>query len=346
MGLFRNKNSSEAVQNAINEAIYPSVLGDTSSIIDNPMNNGDSGYMVEMEEGSYPSVVGGNMKSGTYKSLVDGDIVYYNDAVDWFFEVPATTFDTGIEGGKQGTGDLGGDMADWWDIAQSHFFTVQIYGANSLNEATGLHDLHGNPISFASGRGTYANYLPIKSMNFNYTSYDNMNIPMGIFGDLPLLYKKKVTSISFTCYDTDQDIVEKAVHYWEHQCFPGGNYVAYLDDIAATLRYTSFDVCGNMNFYRQLEVIPASSVSVSRSYEENGAKLVNFSVVAVGAQYSSGATGENNKVYYKGKTAEQINEWENRPSGREYINNPKSKYHENYYEGINESGNNLAVNNS
>ena len=346
MGLFRNRNSSQAVQNAINSAIYPSVFGDTSSIIENPMNN-DSAYAGVIEDGAYSSIAAGNgIRTGVYKSQVDNDIVYYNDAVDWFFDASVHTNALGVEG-KNSTADVGGDMADWWDIAQSHFFTVQISGRNSLGEVTGLHDLNGDPISFASGRGTYANYLPVKTMNFNYTSYDNMSIPMGIFGDLPLLHRKKVSSISFSCYDTDQDIVEKALHYWEHQCFPGGNYVAYLDDIAATLRYTSYDVCGNMNFYRQLEVIPASSVSVSRSYEENGAKMLNFSVVAVGAQYSSGATGENNKVYYKGRTHEQINEWENRPSGREYIDNPNSKYHEQYYEGISGTGTNaLRINNA
>ena len=180
-------------------------------------------------------------------------------------------------------------------------------------------------------------------MNFNYTSYDHMNIPMGIFGDFPLLYKKKVTTISFTCYDTDQDIVEKALNYWEQQCFPGGNYVAYLEDITSVLQYTSFDVCGNMNFYRKLNVIPASSVSVSRSYEENGAKMLNFSVVAVGAQSSSGATGENRTPYYKGKIPEQIDEWPNRPAGPKYVNDPSSKYYEDYYTGVQESGGSMGI---
>ena len=109
-----------------------------------------------------------------------------------------------------------------------------------------------------------------------------MNIPFGIFGDFPLLHKKKVTSVSFSCYDIDDDRIEQALKYWEQQCFPSDSYVAFLDEVKATLTYTSYDTKGKKNYIRTLDVIPASSVSVSRDYESNGAKLLNFSVVAVG----------------------------------------------------------------
>ena len=288
MGLFRTKNSSPEVQKATSNVIYPSTFGDTTV-------------------GPAPVV-----RTNT-KAVTEGEITYLGNAVDGLIlQSGMAVNDTPS---KMST-DAGGDIIDWWDIAQSHFFTVQIFGKNSLGRSTGIHLLNGDPIMFSSGEGTYTNYIPIKSMNFNYTSYDNMNIPMGIFGDLPLLHRKKVTSITFSCYDTDQDIIEKALNYWEHQCFPGGNYVSYLADVVARLTYTSYDVCGNMNFQRILEVIPASSVSVSRSYEENAAKMLNFSVVAVGAAYSNGAGGEHNKVYYEGEVYGRINEWENREQGR------------------------------
>lgn len=225
------------------------------------------------------------LRSSTEASVTDGELTYYGDSTKAFnlsaeksYSPPTNT-------------DAGGDMMDWWDIAQSHFFTVQIY--SSKNNGVGLHDENGLAFNFASGEGTYKNYIPIKSMNFNYTTYDNMNIPFGIFGDFPLLHKKKVTSISFTCYDIDQDAIEKALRYWEQQCFPKGMYAAYLSDVAAELKYTSYDVKGRVNFTKILEVIPASSVSVSRSYEENAAKLLNFSVVAVGAPGAAATTGES-----------------------------------------------------
>ena len=171
-----------------------------------------------------------------------------------------------------------GDPLDNWDIAQSHFFTVQI---------SQLLDKNGKTFSFASGHGTYKDYVPIKSMNLTYTSYSNMNIPFGIFGDLPILHRKNVSTISFSCYDIDQDPIEMALRAWENRCFPEGRYVAYLDDIKATFKYRSYDVTGKMNFEKVFLVIPASTVSVSRSYEENSAKLLNFSLAVVGAPGAS-----------------------------------------------------------
>lgn len=221
--------------------------------------------------------------SATVIPVVKGELTYSANAAQ-VFELQAQK--TNRDAAKTTTG---GDPIDYWDIAQSHFFTVQIYSSKT---GAGLHDINGKPFNFASGRGTYSNYIPVKSMNFNYTSYDNMNIPFGIFGDFPLLHRKKVTSISFSCYDIDQDAIEKALKFWEQQCFPQGKYVAYLEDIVAELKYTSYDVKGRPNFTRVLDVIPAQSVSVSRSYEENAAKLLNFSVVAVGAPGASASSGD------------------------------------------------------
>lgn len=240
-----------------------------------------------------------NNDINTTRSFRDGEIVYS--------ERSAFLLKTGIEqvagmdrnnsgngGGlnyEGGSGMAKSDLAplEYWDIAQSHFFTVEI--SNNVTGA-GLHDGAGVPFRFASGKGTYKNYVPLKTMNFNYTSYENMSIPFGIFGDFPLLHRKKVTTISFSCYDIDQDSIEKALRNWEQECFPEGLYVAYMADVTATLKYVSYDVKGKMNFTRYLEVIPASSVSVSRSYEENGAKMLNFSVVAVGSSGANAISGE------------------------------------------------------
>jgi hypothetical protein len=241
-------------------------------------NNGD----VSVSGGFGTSAVGDAIRSAAPVASY-GDLTLFGNAVDLFKPTQKNGGST-----KKST-DAGGDVMDWWDIAQSHFFTVQIF--NDKNGA-GIHDANGTPFNFCSGEGTYKNYIPVKSMNFNYTAYDNMSIPLGIFGDFPLLHRKKVTSISFSCYDIDQDAIEKAVKYWEQQCFPKGLYVAYLEDIAAKLSYTSYDVKGRENFTRILYVIPAGSVSVNRSYEENAAKMVNFSVVAVGSPGASATAGD------------------------------------------------------
>lgn len=217
--------------------------------------------------------------------MSQGDITYYGDAAE--LVKPADKY-----GSSPSYKSSNGNPLDFWDISQSHFFTVQIYTPASekpgYGKATGLHDRNGKPFMFASGEGTYKDYLPIKTMNFSYTSYDNMTIPLAVLGDFPLLHRKKVTTINFSCYDMDQDVIETALRYWEQQCFPGDKYVEYLDNAKATLKYTSYDVTGKWNFVRVLDVIPTGAVTVSRSYEENGAKLLNFSVMAVGYPGMSG----------------------------------------------------------
>ena len=207
----------------------------------------------------------GNSDVMNRASVMDGNINYTGEAAKMFALQESYTYIP--------TSAMKGDGLDNWDIAQSHFFTVQI---------SQLLDRNGKMFQFASGQGTYKDYVPIKSMNLTYTSYENMSVPFNIFGNLPLLHRKSVSTISFSCYDIDQDVIEMALRAWENRCFPEGRYVAYLDDIKATFKYRSYDVTGKMNFEKDFLVIPASSVSVSRSYEENGAKMLNFSLAVVG----------------------------------------------------------------
>ena len=217
--------------------------------------------------------------------VTQGQITYRGDAALLAGGGSANGTASGVNNGRGGTTTANTiiDQKVAWDIAQSHFFTVQIYSPSNkyYPHPTGLHDKQGKAFAFASGHGVWENYIPIKSMSFNYVSYDNMSIPVNILGDFPLLNKKRVTVINFSCYDMDDDRIELALKYWEDQCFPG-SYVEYLDNIKAKLTYTSYDVTGRKNFIREIEVIPSGTVSVSRAYDENAAKILNFSVIAVG----------------------------------------------------------------
>lgn len=228
-------------------------------------------------------------------SVTKGPITYYGDAA----QLANGTMKGTDKGGYTKANNLV-DQIFSWDIAQSHFFTVQIYSPRNpyYPYPTGLHDKQGKPFSFCSGQGTWQNYIPIRSMNLNYTSYDNMTLPLHILGDFPLLHRKKVTAVQFSCYDLDDDRIEKALRAWENQCFPG-SCVEYLDNIKAQFTYNSYDVTGKKNFSITFDVIPSGTVSVGRSYEENNAKFLNFSIVAVGAPGVSanmGASGGKGNV--------------------------------------------------
>ena len=112
MGLFRTKNSSPEVQKAINNAIYPSVFGETSSAVENAINNyANSGGA---SDGAYSSAYNTNtIRSGVIKSYTDGDITYMGDIVDSMtFNVPANYNYT------PKTTDAGGDMMDWWENSE------------------------------------------------------------------------------------------------------------------------------------------------------------------------------------------------------------------------------------
>jgi hypothetical protein len=167
------------------------------------------------------------------------------------------------------------------DIAQSHHYTVWLAGMEGMS---GLQVPH-SPLTRDLG------FLPVKTMNLKYTSYENMSVPVAIFGDFPLLNKKRVSTIDLSCYDYDNNKLEYELRKWEAQCFPKGRFVAYMEDIAREFRYRGYSVEGKLTLEYKVFVIPAGNVSVSRDYSANEAKMVNFSLVVVGDGRTC-ATGE------------------------------------------------------
>ena len=165
------------------------------------------------------------------------------------------------------------------DIAQSHHYTVWLEGMNMSN------------LKVPSSPLTTGGFLPVKNMNLKYTSYENMSIPVAIFGDFPLLNKKRVSTIDLSCYDLDSNKLEYELRQWEAQCFPKGRYVAYMDEIAKRFVYKGYSVEGVNTLTYEVYVIPAGNVTVSRDYTANEAKMVNFSLVVVGDGRTC-ATGE------------------------------------------------------
>ena len=152
------------------------------------------------------------------------------------------------------------------DIAQSHHFTITLEGFTQ----------------YLTPQKTFSKFLPVKSISLVHTSYENMTIPLAIFGDFPLLNRKKLSSISLTCFDLDNNKLEKELLEWEAMCFPKNKFVAYMEDIVREMVYRGYNVKGQQTIERRMFVIPAGGVSVSRDYSANDAKLVNFSLIAVG----------------------------------------------------------------
>ena len=205
----------------------------------------------------------------------DENLVYNLEGVLESFGLDASTFGLSASLGSNNTNsDLDGNSLGSFqqDIAQNRYFTVTV---------SEIKDKNGKPITFHTG-GAFHDFLPVKSMALSYTSYENLSVPLASLAGVPLLSKKRLSIIKLACYDTDDDIIEKAVQRWEQRCFPYGKYVAYMDEVAAEFQYKSYDVKGKLVFVKTLYVIPSDDVSVNRDYDSNAEKLVTFGLAAVG----------------------------------------------------------------
>ena len=197
------------------------------------------------------------------------------------------------------------------DIAQSHHFTIHLDGFSMSK--------------FKLPDGTYSEFLPVKSMNINYVSYENMSIPVSIFGDFPLLNKKRVTTIGLSCFDMDSNLLERELRTWENRCFPKGRFVAYMDDIARKLTYKGYNVKGKQTLDYYWYVIPTGNVTVSRDYSTNDAKLVNFSLVCVG-DGSTCATGNSSGTNGNSTKQEKVDSSQKKEFIPDYQFNPYTNY--------------------
>lgn len=223
-------------------------------------------------DGLYPADPTGN-------ALVSNAINDYTGGSGVNYVNPETTrvFNLSIETTEQPFQEQVSEGIWLMDIAQSHHYTVQLSGMSMS--------------TFKVPSGSFSQFLPVKTMNLKYTSYENMSIPVAIFGDFPLLNKKRVSTIDLSCYDLDSNKLEYELRQWEAQCFPKGRFVAYMDDIARKFTYKGYSVEGKQTLNYEVYVIPAGNVTVSRDYSANEAKMVNFSLVVVGDGRTC-ATGE------------------------------------------------------
>ena len=154
---------------------------------------------------------------------------------------------------------------DLQDISQSHHFKVTL-----------------SKLKLELPSAAFGNFLPVKNISYNEITWDNLSLPVGIFGNFPLMHRRQVGTINLTMYDKDNDHIEKQIRAWEAECFPKGKYVSYLSEICSEFTYSSYTVTGKLNKTITLYVVPTGSYTISRSYEENNAKLLQLSLTVVG----------------------------------------------------------------
>lgn len=202
--------------------------------------------------------------------------------------------------------DKSGELSVWkLDIAQSRYFTIQLRTPDGISSKAHF-------ANYKCPGGKLSDFLPVKNMSLNTCSVDTKTVPVHIFSDFPLIDKRKVGRILLTCYDEDDDHIERAYRRWlEDECFIGTR-VRYLSKMYKELIYTSYDVTGKKNFHKKVFVIPDGSITVDRNYE-NEAKLITISLAIVGEDGASVKTG-------KGSTENTV------PSSRSVIKEDTSEF--------------------
>lgn len=200
------------------------------------------------------------------------------------------------------------------DIAQSHFFTIQIAGmvhpsmkhsynatvttAKATDYLTSVIDSGNKVIAGESDVYTYRElenlktykvhkgyneFLPVKSVNLTESGISTLTLPLGIFSDFPIAHRKKITRLNITIVDTDDDWYEQQLRTWYYQTVPSDlGYVGYMSDIIRELTFTSYNTKGDRNYVRRLFVMLVDDMQINRDYESNSFKEIAFSVAVVG----------------------------------------------------------------
>ena len=234
-----------------------------------------------VSESKYPDYAGGEKSfslSSVANQVVNKVLEGYNgEKVNYINGNPFKAEPTNNNAGQPTKTSVPSSDGGWAiDIAQSHHFTVEIRDASCHKSSS------GNLLSYKTPNNVYSSFLPVKNMSLSYSGYENLNIPLSIFGDFQLLQRKRVETITLTCYDEDTSFLERNLQTWNEECFPQGKYVAYMDDVVKELIYRGYTVDGRESLNVRRFVIPTGQVMVNRDYSENEAKFITFSLACVG----------------------------------------------------------------
>lgn len=157
-------------------------------------------------------------------------------------------------------------------MSQAAYFKVDI-------EKLRAPDMYSNTIL----AGNLQNFLPVKSINYSVTSLEMTTIPVGIFGDMSIVTRKKLSKLNIVLLDNKDCTYEALLRNWYNKCAPDSGYVGYMQDIVDTLHYISYSTSGQPQVPISLEVMPADDMVISRDYDSNELKTISFSVIVVGS---------------------------------------------------------------
>ena len=114
-------------------------------------------------------------------------------------------------------------------------------------------------------------FLPLKQMEYKPVSLEHLKIKAGVFSDLPFFHRRKLGTISCTMLDSSKSLLSQRLFQWFNSCVYTSGYVPYVDEMCRDATYIEYTHDGKIATKYVFAVMPDGDVSVSRTYEGDGA---------------------------------------------------------------------------
>ena len=193
------------------------------------------------------------------------------------------------------------------DVAQSAYFTMLIEGFEygrfytsymsvTTSPNDGRRDTYYNRSNDAFDSGKTLNstnfdnwgrngsiyWMPLKSLSYNQGSIETANISVGAFADLHLPFRKHSPTLSVEMYDARNDFFEMKLREWHNMSVLTEGFVPVLESICKKVQIRSWATNGECNSLTECQCILADDINVTRSYDGNDLKLIQFKLIVVG----------------------------------------------------------------
>ncbi len=133
----------------------------------------------------------------------------------------------------------------------------------------------------AKGNGSIF-WMPLKSLNYTQGSIETASISVGAFADLHLPFRKHSPTFSVEMYDARNDFFEMKLREWHNMSVLTEGFVPVLESICKKVQIRSWATNGECNSLTECQCILADDINVTRSYDGNDLKLIQFKLIVVG----------------------------------------------------------------
>lgn len=132
------------------------------------------------------------------------------------------------------------------------------------------------------GRNGSIYWMPLKSLSYTQGSIETMSIAVGAFADLQLPFRKHSPTLNVEMYDARNDFFEMKLREWHNMSVLTEGCVPVLESITKKVQIRSWATNGECNSLTECQCILADDINVTRSYDGNDLKLIQFKLVVVG----------------------------------------------------------------